>query len=148
MPAPPRFEADVSLFPLVLSTMPERPTEADVDALITTLTELLEGRRPFVNVVDCRQQHFAATHFDRRRMTEWIGDAHLRELSSFKIADVIVTGNPLVRAATSAITWVFPSASPLLSVARLSEAEGFLATHCARAGVELPEAAWRRIRAD
>ena len=113
-------------------------SDEDLLTLLATIESRHERGEPFVLIVDCRTLIAPMTAAQRGLVGIADGAMSSPETRArTRMADVLVTTNPLVRSALVVVQWGANTVVPKLAVATAKEAIPFLEERCARFGVEL-----------
>lgn len=118
---------DTSFFPLVVIEMPKHPlTDAEVDGMIAALTAILRRREKHLVLIDGLDIELGINPKQRKSFTDFASNAEMRELSRFKLADVLLLSSAILRGAMTAVFWIAPPVSPTKPFATIDEALPFV----------------------
>jgi hypothetical protein len=131
---------DATRFPLVVSTFPELVADDDlIHEYIATMQALVERRRPFVHLIDCRSIKRPADARRRKLMTDWVNEPKTKELNELtNIASAIVVNSAVVRGALTAALWVVDQSAQMRAFSDADEATAWLIESARSRGLVVP----------
>lgn len=117
-----RFRFDETMFPAVVLTCPRELDAASIDSLGEGLHRLLERREKFVMICDTRGTGVPDA-LVRKRLADLMNRAELQERQSrYQLGTVNIIESFGVRAALTALRWLWTPPNPMTSVATFPEA--------------------------
>jgi hypothetical protein len=112
---------DLTLFPVVFSSLPPQFADHDVDRYFDAFRELHEREEPFLHISDLRHAAAMSSSTMRKKAALFMEDERERSerlcRGSVQIADSAIT-----RGAMTAIWWLSPPPYPHATAASLEEA--------------------------
>lgn len=113
---------DLSAFPVVLLRCPEKFTAATVTALAAEYEKAFERREPFVVVCDLRPIAEVPDALVRKALAEMLNSPKFKERhDALQLGSANVIASAGIRAALTALLWLWRPASPMVSVATIEE---------------------------
>lgn len=137
-----QFLVQTDLWPFVVSTLPARFEEAELEWFMTIHDGLLARREPYVTLTDCTAIAEIPSPTVRKRIGEWNKRIEA-DIRRYNVATAIVMSNALVRGALTALHWIAPPPQPTEVVGRAHDGARFLLQQLERNGVR-PTSAMQR----
>lgn len=117
---------DDSAWPLLYVRFPSKPLSDDgFEYFITRYTGYVERRVLFGSIIDSRGLSTAITPGQRRRLTQWF-EVTGPLASEVHFAIAVLLGNPLIRGALKAVTWVAPIPVPVQAFGSVADADPWI----------------------
>ncbi len=130
---------DVSRRPLITVTFDGLATDAEFDAYLDQMTEMVLARKErTVTILDARASGRAPAT-QRKKQADWLKE-HDADLRRYSLGTAFVITSPLVRGVLTAILWVQPMATAHVVVASMDAAERWAAEQLRSAGLSVPPA--------
>ena len=104
-------EIDSSQFPLVVTTMRDRTSDADIADMLATYDGLLQRREPYVGLLLFGEITRPPGPSQRAAIADW-SRARNDLLVQYSLGYAIVVSNMLVRGALTALWWLHKPPSP------------------------------------
>lgn len=137
---------DESAFPLVVVTFQrEAMTDAQIEGFIARLTSILRRRQKHMVILDGLAVESGLDARQRKRFTDFVQDSEMRDLSRFKMADVLLLKSPILRGMLTAVFWLAPPVSPTKPFADIDEALPFIKQRFRDEGIEFTLAMETRL---
>jgi hypothetical protein len=140
-PAGVGIEFSVSMWPLVLVTMPTRLQIDDIDYLQRSYEHVFAAPMRHALVVDTTPFESVPDATLRRRMKEF-EDGRRQVIRERNIGSAIVLSNSLVRGAFTALRWISPQASPNKAFSNVRDAARWCIEGIESNGQQVPASAY------
>jgi hypothetical protein len=116
------FRFDETMFPAVVLTCPRLLDESSIDSLAEGLDRLLQRRTKFVMICDTRGTG-VPNAVVRKKLAELMNRGDLQERQArYQLGTANIIESVGVRAALTALLWLWTPPNPMASVATLPEA--------------------------
>lgn len=138
------FVVQTDLWPFVVSKLPSRIDEAELERFMAIHDGLLARHELYVTLTDCT----GITEIPSATVRKRIGDWNKRieaDIRRFNVATAIVLSNTLVRGALTALHWLAPPPQPTELVARPYDGARYLLTQLEKHDVRVTPAMQRYV---
>ncbi len=130
------FTYDESRAPLMVITSEGDSSDADFDAYLARMAQLLQRRQRYAILFDARRAA-RPTPKQRHKQADWM-KTHAAALRANNAGIAFVIDNPVVRGALTAILWLQPMPAPHKIVATPEQGERWLCELLASEGLRVP----------
>lgn len=138
---------DESAFPLVIVSFGrEAMTDAQIEDFIAQLTAILRRRQKHLVIMDALWVEEGLDARQRKRFTDFVQNGEMRDLSRYKMADVLLLKSPILRGMLTAVFWLAPPVSPTKPFADIDEALPFIKQRFKDEGVPFTQAMEARLQ--
>lgn len=130
------IEIDDSRWPLVTARFEGTATDAEFDAYLARMGELITRGKVMCLILDARAAG-STPAIQRRKQADWM-KRYERELRTQSAGTAFVITSAIVRGALTAILWVQPIPNEHTVVATIEEAERWALAQLAKRGARVP----------
>lgn len=130
---------DESRFPVVVMRLPPALTAASVLSLGEGFNRVFARRSKFAIVADLRTVKHAPDALTRRKLTDQLSDSALRTRQElYQVGSANIVESAPIRAALTAVLWVWSAPVPMYAAASLEDAETWCRARLKEHGVVVP----------
>jgi hypothetical protein len=132
------MKIDEDAWPLVIVTVPARPTVESIDTLTDYFERCFARQRRFSLIIDTRAVHSIPDARWRKHLTDAISVPSFRERERlFNVGSATILASAPVRATLTALNWVWRAASPQFAAPDMPSAVEWCVAQLNAAGVPL-----------
>lgn len=129
---------DELAWPLVYVRYPSNGLDDNgLEVFIARIFSYLRRRDKFACLIDCRGMTIAHTANQRRRITEWLAEPELQELSPHAVALAVLFRSALIRGALTAVNWVRPPPAPVKAFGTVSDSAPWIRQRLTEEGIDI-----------
>jgi hypothetical protein len=134
------MQIDESAWPLVVMTVLAAPEMATLEAMSVYFDRCFERREPYALVTDARLIQTMPGAIWRKRLLDWIDDPNFRDRNKrYNVGSATIFATAPVRAALTALHWLWRPSSPQYYAADLPDAVEWCVRQLEGARVPLTE---------
>lgn len=132
-------ELRTELFPLVITTLRGRPTDAQMETYFVAFERIVARKRPFASLVDTTALEMVPTAAQRKRIADVQAEWVAKHGTEMGLGVAMVVQNTLIRGAITALHWLMPPPVPTQAFGDSASALQFLVDNMAKRGVPASE---------
>jgi len=140
-----RFERTTEYWPLFVTVVPHQFFVRDVDDYIADVMSIYERRERFASLIVTAPTAVIPGAAERKRLADWQNET-IESIRRYNVVTATVISSPIIRAAMSAMNWVFRPPNEQLVVETFDEAFSRCVARLREEGCEFSPALERAAR--